>query len=71
MNVTREIEELQKYKDSLNEVYDNLNDFAITLITNAFINGYRTGYDISIGDYKEKIDSQEIICAYESENKIG
>ena len=70
MNITRETKELQKYKDSLNEVYDKLSDFEITLITNAFINGYRAGYDISIKDYQEEIDSQENIYAYESENKI-
>lgn len=66
MNIVRETEELQKYKDSLNEVYDNLSDFEITLITNAFINGYRTGYNKSMQDYQEEVNKQENIYAYES-----
>ena len=66
MNIVRETEELQKYKDSLNEVYDNLSDFEITLITNAFINGYRAGYDKSMQDYQEEVNKQENIYAYES-----
>jgi len=66
MDIKKKIKSMMKYVKSLKKIYLNLSDFELTVIKNAYMNGYKDGYNQRIEDCRDEIDSQENIYAYES-----
>lgn len=66
MNIKKETESMVAYVNLLKQVNNiEFDEFTLTMIKDAFINGYRKGYNQRIEDCQDKIENQPNIYAYE------
>lgn len=66
MNIKKETESMVAYVNSLKQLNNiEFDDFTLNMIRNAFINGYRKGYNQRIEDCQYEIEDQPNIYAYE------